>query len=80
MIKALTKPSLLFAALLALSALAGAGAPAQAAGSCMRASQCRGPLPQICERCSNGRTACAHWACLAHRCTLQICGRVTRYK
>ena len=61
-------------------ALLAAGASAQAAGYCSRASQCRGPLPQICERCSNGRTACAHWTCVAHRCVMQICGRVSRYR
>jgi len=78
MIKALQRTSPLFVAIVVLSALAGASA--QAAGRCVRASQCRGPLPQICERCGNGHTACAHWACLAHKCTVQICGRVTRYK
>jgi hypothetical protein len=80
MIKDFARSPRLFGAIIALSALVGAGASAQAAGYCSRASQCRGPLPQICERCSNGHTACAHWTCVAHRCTVQICGRVTRYR
>lgn len=49
-------------------------APAQAAERCTRASQCHGPLPQICERCSDGHFACAHWACVDHRCEIEICG------
>jgi hypothetical protein len=80
MVKVLKRSSPVFAAIVALSALAGAGAPAQAAGHCVRASQCHGPLPQICERCSNGHSVCAHWACVEHRCVVQLCGRVTRYK
>lgn len=74
MIKSLTLTSTLFAAILALSALVGAGAPAQAAGYCNRASQCHGPLPQICERCRNGHTECAHHVCVHHRCGMRICG------
>jgi len=79
MIKALTRSSfVLFAAIIALSALVGA--PVQAADRCMRASQCRGPLPQICMRCSGGHSACAHWACVHHTCEIQICGgHLTRY-
>jgi hypothetical protein len=80
MIKAFARRPRLFGAIIAVSTLAGAAVSAQAAGYCSRASQCRGPLPQICERCSNGRTVCAHWGCVAHKCTVQICGRVTRYK
>jgi hypothetical protein len=80
MVKALTRSSRLFAAVIAMSALVGIGASAEAANRCVRASQCHGPLPQICERCSNGHTVCAHWACVDHRCVMQICGRVTRYR
>lgn len=78
MIKILTKSSPLLAAAIALSALVGAAAPAQAAARCVRASQCHGPLPQICVKCRNGRTECAHWACVAHRCVVQTCGRIGR--
>jgi len=76
MIKAVTRTSTLFAAVVALGAFLGAAAPAQADGAerCIRASQCHGPLPQICERCSNGTTACAHHVCVHHRCGMQICG------
>ena len=54
MINALARNSVLFAVIIVLSALVGA--PAQAANSdrCRTASQCHGPLPQICMRCSNG--------------------------
>ncbi len=77
MIKALTRPSRLFAAIVLLSALVGAGAAAQAADAqrCMRADECRGFLPQICERCGDGKEACAHWACVHHKCTMEICPR-----
>jgi hypothetical protein len=65
---------LAFAAIVALSALACAGAPAQAAegARCLRASQCHGALPHICRRC-DGHTACAHWACVRHRCEIRTC-------
>ncbi len=77
MIAALTRSSRLFAAIIVLGALAGVGAPAQAADeqSCMSADECRGPLPQICERCKDGKEACAHWACVHHKCTMEICPR-----
>lgn len=75
-----TSALLLFAATVALSASLGLGAPAQAAeeGRCIIAKQCHGPLPQICEKCSNGHEACAHWACVRHRCVVQVCGRAVR--
>jgi hypothetical protein len=75
MIKALTRTVLLLAALVALSALAGASAPAQAADRCNAADECRGPLPQLCKRCSDGRDACAHWACVRHKCVIAFCNR-----
>jgi hypothetical protein len=78
MIKALTSNSLLFGAIIALGALVGA--PAEAAQRCSTARQCHGALPQICMRCSNGGSACAHWACVRHTCEVQLCGgHVTRY-
>lgn len=76
MIRALTRTALLSAALIASSALAGvASVQAGEGDSCNRASQCRGFLPHICERCSGGHSACAHWACVHHRCEIQICPR-----
>ena len=79
MIKTLTRMLPLFACVVALSALTGAASPAQAAGArCNTASQCHGILPQICERCSNGHTVCAHHACVHHKCVVQICGQVTK--
>ena len=75
MIKVLGRTSLLLAAVVALSALAGASAPAQAAGAakCNVAWDCHGPLPFICMRCSTGQYECAHWACVRHTCAVQTC-------
>jgi hypothetical protein len=70
MVKALTRTSLLFAAIIALSALVGA--PAQAA-YCVRASQCHGPLPDLCIKCPNGHNGCAHHACVHHKCVVRYC-------
>jgi len=77
MIRALTRTALLSAALIALSALAGIGLSARAGEGdfCNKASQCHGFLPHICERCSGGHSACAHWACVHHRCEIQTCPR-----
>ncbi len=77
MISALTRPSRLFAAIVLLGALVGAGAAAQAADvqRCMTAEECHGPLPQICEKCKDGKDACAHWACVHHKCKVEICPR-----
>jgi hypothetical protein len=76
MIKTLTRSALLFSAVVALNALAGFGAPAQAAGDrCRTADECHGPLPALCKRCSDGRDGCAHWACVHHRCVIAYCER-----
>jgi hypothetical protein len=71
MTKALTRTSLLFAALIALSALVGA--PAQAADRCTSASDCHGPLPQLCKKCKDGSDGCAHHACVHHKCVIRYC-------
>ena len=75
MIKAVTGILLLLAAAVALSGLLGAGAPAQAAAvaHCMEAWECHGPLPQICVRCRDGHSECAHWACVRHKCVVETC-------
>jgi len=77
MITASTRTSGLFAAIVVLSALVGAGAVAQAADvqRCKWADECRGPLPQICEKCKDGKDACAHWACVHHKCKVEISPR-----
>ena len=69
--------SFAFAAVIGLSVLAGSAAPADAAkGSwCRKASQCHGPLPLVCLKCTNGREGCAHWACVRHRCAIHFCSR-----
>jgi hypothetical protein len=72
----------MLAAAVALSVLAGVAAPAQAAGDrCMRASQCKGPLPMICMYCASlGHAVCAHHVCVHHMCEVQICPEFTPYK
>jgi hypothetical protein len=73
MLKTLTRTLPLFAGIVALSALVGAPAQAGEGARCLKASQCRGPLPDICMKCRNGHSACAHWACVHHRCVVRIC-------
>jgi len=34
---------------------------------------CEGPLPDVCERCSDGSTECAHWVREGGTCEIQIC-------
>jgi hypothetical protein len=34
---------------------------------------CKGPLPDICERCSDGSSECAHWVKTDGKCEIQIC-------
>jgi len=40
---------------------------------CVTAADCTGPLPALCEVCTNGQEACAHWACIAGVCEIAIC-------
>ncbi len=80
MITALIGSSRLFAAIIVLGAVASVGAPAQAADAqrCIKAAECHGFLPHFCEVCSNGESACAHWACVHHECVMQTCERSAR--
>jgi hypothetical protein len=75
MIKTLSRTSLLFAAAVAVSALVGAAAPAQAAAErCITAAQCKGPIFFLCMYCgSTGKYGCAHHVCVHHTCQVQIC-------
>jgi hypothetical protein len=41
--------------------------------ACSKDSDCSGNLPQLCEVCSNGQTACAHWSCVAGGCAIATC-------
>jgi hypothetical protein len=70
----MTRSSILFAVIIALSTLVSVGARAQDAAKCTKAAECTGPLPQICLVCRHGVTECAHWACVKHTCKMQICG------
>ena len=40
---------------------------------CTKAADCTGPLPDICEICSNGKSECAHHACESGVCVMEIC-------
>jgi hypothetical protein len=51
---------------------ADAGQDASAA-SCQVDSDCQGFLPQTCEVCSDGSTACAAWSCQAGQCAITYC-------
>ncbi len=44
-----------------------------AAGSCSSSSDCRGLLPQLCQVCADGSTACAHHECIAGKCEVVTC-------
>lgn len=50
-----------------LAALVACGGP-----DCTSAADCKGVLPGICQVCTDGQTACAHFACVAGRCETQI--------
>jgi hypothetical protein len=60
------------------STSAGSTSAAGAAGTpsgqfCSGDVDCQGPLPQICQICPNGATACAHYECVAAQCEVTIC-------
>jgi hypothetical protein len=76
-IKPLARTLPLIAAAIALSAMLGVGAPARAADAqhCMTASDCHGPVPQLCKRCRSGRGGCAHCSCVARKCAIRYCAR-----
>ena len=40
---------------------------------CLAASDCTGPLPQLCEVCSDGGDGCAHFACVDGDCEIAFC-------
>jgi hypothetical protein len=40
---------------------------------CNTAADCSGVLPQLCEVCADGTTACAHFACVNNSCQVAIC-------
>src|SRR5262249_62394825 len=40
---------------------------------CATATDCHGPLPQFCLTCG-----CAHWACEAGRCVVEVCSPTPR--
>jgi hypothetical protein len=48
--------------------------PCPPRGACQADADCHGALPEICEVCRDGRTACAHLVCRAGRCLTEMCG------
>lgn len=46
-----------------------------AGGDCDTAADCAGVLPQLCQRCANGQTACAHWVCAQRVCRVKVCAQ-----
>ncbi len=57
---------------LALAAILAA--PGECGGpECTSAADCKGVLPGICQVCSDGQSACAHFVCAAGTCEMQIC-------
>lgn len=47
--------------------------PDSKASACVTAADCKGVLPALCQECSDGGTACAHFACAAGACQIAIC-------
>jgi hypothetical protein len=39
---------------------------------------CKGALPDICEKCDDGSSACAHWVKTGGKCEIQICAPSTK--
>ena len=48
--------------------------PDSGASSCVTAADCKGVLPALCQQCSDGTTACAHFACASGSCQVVTCG------
>ena len=62
-----------FVALSARAVAADKSKKGKLAAACKKAKECKGPLPDICERCADGRERCAHWTCVADKCQVEIC-------
>jgi hypothetical protein len=39
----------------------------------LTASKCKGMLPQMCQVCGDGSTACAHWVVKNKKCAVETC-------
>jgi hypothetical protein len=37
------------------------------------AKRCKGALPMLCELCSDGSSACAHWTVVHGKCEVETC-------
>jgi hypothetical protein len=47
--------------------------PDSAPSGCLAASDCDGALPAVCQLCSDGTYGCAHFACVAGKCSIAYC-------
>jgi hypothetical protein len=55
-------------------AAGSSGAAGGSAGAfCSGDVDCQGPLPQLCQLCSDGKSACAHHECVVGHCEIVIC-------
>jgi hypothetical protein len=52
---------------------AGSGGGGPPKPQCTKATDCRGMLPHLCQKCPDGRQDCAHWACNKGTCEQEIC-------
>jgi hypothetical protein len=52
---------------------AGCGSNSGTGGACVSASDCKGPLPLICQICDGGSTGCPHWVCQGGQCVERTC-------
>jgi hypothetical protein len=51
----------------------GTGSGSASTPQCTKATDCRGMLPHLCQKCSNGKSDCAHWSCNKGTCEQEIC-------
>jgi hypothetical protein len=47
--------------------------PTEETSQDLSSKKCKGPLPALCQVCSDGTTACAHWVVEHGVCTVEIC-------
>jgi hypothetical protein len=50
-----------------------AAAGAETNQRCVTASDCKGPLSDICKMCGDDRSRCDHWTCSGGKCEAEIC-------
>src|ERR1700729_116163 len=81
--RALVLTALSFSFLLAAPILQGCSSAsdesaASSSSDDLKKSSCKGALPDICEKCGDGTSACAHWVKTDGKCEVQICAPSTK--